>query len=138
MKLFQNQKYTEKKTFIKNDILNFSNLIGDYNPLHIDEDYAKKTIFGGTIVHGMLVASYFSKIIGMDLPGGGAIYLGQNLTFVNPIKPNELLVYEVVVTNIRNDKPIVTLDTKCFNSEGITLIEGEAIVKIKGNENDNT
>lgn len=130
MRISANQKYTERKLFSKKDIIAYANLVGDFNPIHLDEDYAKKTVFGSTIVHGMLAAAYFSKIIGMNFPGKGSIYLGQNLVFTSPVKPNDWLTYEIIVTEIRKDKPIVKLSTKCYSSKNLILIEGSAVVKI--------
>jgi acyl dehydratase len=78
----------------------------------------------------MLVASLFSGLIGMDLPGKGSIYLAQTLSFKAPVGIGEEVTASVEITKIREDKPIVTLQTVCINNKGVVAIEGEAVVKI--------
>jgi acyl dehydratase len=78
----------------------------------------------------MLVASLFSGLIGMELPGEGSIYLGQNLTFMAPVPIGEQITATVEIIKIRDDKPIVTLRTVCMDSGGTVVIEGEAVVKV--------
>ena len=80
--------------------------------------------------HGMLVASLFSGLLGMKLPGEGSIYLGQSLSFIAPIYIGDKVIATVEIIKIRSDKPIVTLRTFCVNSEGLVVIEGEAVVKV--------
>ena len=123
------EKASVKKAFTEKDVLSFSTLSTDTNPLHLDQEFASKTIFGEPIVHGILVASLFSGLIGVVLPVTGSIYLGQNLSFKAPVHLNEEVTATVEVIKIRDDKPIVTLKTICVNSLGETVIEGEAVVK---------
>ena len=118
------------KIFTDEDVLNFSNLSLDKNPIHIDQSFAEQSIFGRKIVHGMLVASLFSGLLGMELPGKGSIYLGQSLSFTAPIYIGDKVTATVEIIKIRPDKPIVTLRTSCVNSEGLVVIEGEAVVKV--------
>ncbi len=122
-------KASVSKIFTDEDVLVFSNLSLDKNPIHLDQSFAEKSIFGKKIVHGMLVASLFSGLAGMKLPGEGSIYLGQSLSFTAPIYIGEKVTATVEVIKIRPDKPIVTLRTFCVNSEGLVVIEGEAVVK---------
>jgi len=117
------------KAFSEEEVFQFANLSADKNPLHLDKDFGTASIFGQRIVHGMLVASLFSGLIGMELPGPGSIYLGQSLTFKAPVAIHEQVTASVEVINIREDKPIVTLRTVCINSKGVVVIEGEAVVK---------
>ncbi|MTI38251.1 MaoC family dehydratase [Fulvivirga lutimaris] len=107
----------------------FAELSGDTNPIHLDEDFAKNSIFKKRIVHGMLVSGLISAVIANDLPGPGSIYLQQNLNFCAPVYIDEVVEAIVVVKTIRKDKPIVTLSTIC-KSDGKIVIEGEAIVKL--------
>jgi acyl dehydratase len=123
-------KATVVKIFTDEDVLDFSNLSLDKNPIHLDQSFAEKSIFGKKIVHGMLVASLFSGLLGMKLPGKGSIYLSQSLSFTAPIYIGEKVTATVEVINIRPDKPIVTLRTFCMNSKGLLVVEGEAVVKV--------
>ena len=118
------------KAFSEEEVFQFANISTDRNPLHLDSDFGETSIFGQRIVHGMLVASLFSGLIGMTLPGEGSIYLGQNLTFKAPVAIDEKVTASVEIINIREDKPIVTLRTVCTNSKGMVVIEGEAVVKV--------
>jgi acyl dehydratase len=123
-------KATVVKIFTDEDVLDFSNLSLDKNPIHLDQAFAEKSIFGKKIVHGMLVASLFSGLLGMKLPGEGSIYLSQSLSFTAPIYIGEKVTATVEVIKIRPDKPIVTLRTFCMNSKGLLVVEGEAVVKV--------
>jgi acyl dehydratase len=117
------------KVFTEGDVIKYSEISSDTNPIHLDKSYASFTVFGKRIVHGMLVASMFSALIGVDLPGEGAIYLGQSLNFKAPVSIGDQVTASVEIVRIREDKPIVTLRTICVNNEGQVLIEGEAVVK---------
>jgi acyl dehydratase len=125
------EKALLSKAFTEEEVFQFANVSTDKNPLHLDKDFGEASIFGQRIVHGMLVASLFSGLIGMELPGEGSIYLGQSLTFKAPVAIDEEVTASVEIINIREDKPIVTLRTVCINSEGTVVIEGEAVVKVK-------
>lgn len=85
----------------------------DTNPIHIDPEYAEKSLFGQRIVHGHLAASLISGVVGTILPGNGAIYLNQNMNFRKPVYHDELITAICTITSIRQDKPIITLDTIC-------------------------
>lgn len=118
------------KTFSEEDVFRFAGLSLDRNPLHLDKEFGRTSIFGHRVVHGMLVASLFSGLIGIELPGKGSIYLGQSLSFKNPVAIGEKVTASVEIIKIRADKPIVTLRTVCVDSEGKVVIEGEAVVKV--------
>ena len=108
------------------DIHAFAGLTGDINPVHVDDEYASSSRFGRRIAHGMLAAGHISAVLGVLLPGPGAIYLGQTLTFKSPVFPGDTITTRVVVTRVRTDKPIVTLKTTCVNQNGQVVLEGEA------------
>ena len=118
------------KAFTEDEVFRFAEISTDMNPLHLDKDFGRESIFGERIVHGMLVASLFSGLIGMELPGEGSIYLGQSLTFTAPVAIGEEVTASVEIIRIRDDKPIITLRTVCVNSGGTVVIEGEAVVKV--------
>ena len=127
--IFVGNSASISKIFTIKDVEEFADLSNDKNPVHLDEEFAKTSIFGQRVVHGMLVASLFSGLLGEKLPGEGTIYLGQTLNFTAPVSIGEEVTASVEIINIRDDKPIITLQTTCVNSSGKIVIEGEAVVK---------
>lgn len=109
----------------------FADLSQDANPIHLDEEAAAESVFGQRVVHGVLVSSLFSGLLGMKLPGEGTIYLGQSSKFLTPVFLGETITANVQVTEIRDDKPIAKLRTWCENDKGETVIDGEATVMFK-------
>jgi len=116
------------KTIEQTDIDAFADLTGDHNPVHIDEEFAKTTRFGRRIAHGMLTASLISAVLANKLPGEGSVYLGQTLQFVAPVFPGDTVTARVTVKQIREDKPILKLETICVNQRDEIVIRGEATV----------
>ena len=121
---------TLSKAFTEHEVEQFSKLSLDDNPVHLDQGYAENTVFGQRIVHGMLVSSLFSGLVGGKLPGHGSVYLGQNISFKAPVFINEKVEASVEIVKIREDKPIITLKTLCVKSDGTIAIEGEAVLKV--------
>jgi 3-hydroxybutyryl-CoA dehydratase len=113
------------------DITMFAEVSGDHNPLHLDDSFAATTRFGKRIAHGMLGASLISAVLGNQLPGAGSIYLSQTIKFLGPVYIDDTITARVTVKNIRDDKPIVTLETVCQNQNGEILISGEALVLVE-------
>lgn len=122
-------KASIKKAFNENEVIQFSKVSNDSNPIHFDEAFAEKTIFNKNIVQGMLVASLFGGIMGSKLPGEGTVLLGQNLIFKRPVYVGEQITAIIEVIKIREDKPIITFKTICIKSSNEIAIEGEAVVK---------
>lgn len=120
------------KTITDADIRAFAALTGDYNPVHLDDEYAASTRFGRRIAHGMLSAGLLSAVLANKLPGRGTVYLSQSLRFVAPVYPGDTVTARVTVTEIRPDKPIVTLETVCTNQHAEAVIKGEAVVLLTG------
>jgi 3-hydroxybutyryl-CoA dehydratase len=116
------------KTIEQSDINAFADVTGDHNPVHVDEEFAKTTRFGKRIAHGMLSASLISAVLANKLPGAGSVYLGQTLQFVAPVFPGDEITARVTVKEIREDKPIVKLETICVNQRDEVVIRGEATV----------
>ena len=114
------------KTITDEMVRDFARVSSDTNPLHVDEEFARSTRFGGRIVHGMLGASLISAVIGTRL--GGPIYLSQTLRFVKPVRIGDTLTATAVVTSIREDKNIVTLYTTVTDESGAEVIVGEAVI----------
>ena len=116
-----------ERQITQNDIVLFSQVSGDKNPVHLDEEYAQQTIFGKRIAHGMLTASLISAVIAEHLPGHGTVYLSQTLKFVRPVLPGQIVTTTVLVTHIEYSNRRVTLDCKSEVDEKIVLA-GEALV----------
>ena len=118
------------RTISDADIRAFADATGDRNPLHLDEEFAKQTRFGRRIAHGMLSASLISAVLANELPGQGSIYVGQTLKFVAPVFPGDTVTARVTVSEIREDKPILKLETVCTNQRDEVVIKGEATVRV--------
>lgn len=114
------------KTFTQTDVQMFSQLSGDCNPIHLDENYSKQTRFGGPIIHGMLVASLISTVLGTILPGPGSVYVSQQLSFRAPARTGERLTARVQVTAWDADRGRVMLSTEIVNERNEQMIVGEA------------
>ena len=116
-----------RKVVTDEDIRMFAEVSTDRNPVHMDDDYARDTIFEGRIAHGMITAGLISAVIGEQLPGHGTVYMGQTLKFLAPVRPGDQVTAEVEVVNIEHSKRRVQLDCRCLVKEKKVLI-GEAIV----------
>ena len=116
-----------RKVVTDHDINLFAEVSTDRNPVHLDEDYAQSTIFGGRIAHGMLTAGLISAVIGEQLPGHGTVYLGQNLKFMAPVRPGDMVEAVVRVMGIDHARRRVTLETFCRVGDTVVL-KGEALV----------
>lgn len=116
-----------QKTITDRDIELFAEVSTDRNPVHLDENYARDTIFEGRIAHGMLTAGLISAVIGEQLPGHGTVYLGQSLKFMAPVRPGDTVRADVTVTAIDMSRRRVTLETRCLVGDTVVL-KGEATV----------
>jgi 3-hydroxybutyryl-CoA dehydratase len=115
------------KTLTERDVVLFADASGDTNPVHLDEEYAKRTRFGGRIAHGMLSASVISATIATRLPGPGSIYLSQSLSFRRPVKIGETIRASVTVKEILSSRQRAVLQTIC-EVDGRVVVEGDAVV----------
>lgn len=129
MKFQLGQCYKMKRQVTAEDIAKFAEVSGDFNPIHMDKEYAKGTIFGAQIAHGMLIASYISTVIGTKFPGKGTVYMGQNLKFIRPVFFGEELTIHVELTELL-EKRKAKLSTFVKNGKEEIVIEGEAFVKL--------
>ena len=111
------------------DIEAFAAVSGDYNPVHMDEAFARSTPFGGRIAHGMLSAAYISAVLGNDLPGPGSIYLSQSLRFRRPVKIGDPVTAKVTVKALDEAKGHATFETVCLVN-GKTVVDGEALIMV--------
>ena len=128
--LYVGQSASISRRFTTKEVEMFSNLCMDKNPIHLDEDFARNSFFGDRIVYGFLTASLFSGVIGSILPGTGSVYLNQNINFRKPVYHNELITATCTITHIREDKPIISMETICRNEAGEIIIDGTALIKL--------
>jgi 3-hydroxybutyryl-CoA dehydratase len=122
------QKASFTKTITECDVYLFAGVTGDINPAHLNEEYAKNTLFKGRIAHGMLSAGLISAVLGVHLPGPGTIYMKQDLKFKAPVRFGDTITAEATVKEIIADKGRVVITTICTNQEGTVVTEGEALV----------
>lgn len=121
-------EYSFSRTFTLDDILSFAKLTGDFNPIHVDPRY-KKSIFKQNIVHGMLVGSLFSTLVGMHCPGKNCLYLSQEIEFIKPVYPNQEIIIKGTITNKSGALKILFIKTEILSGEKI-LVRGQAKVKV--------
>ena len=117
------------KTLTDADVLMFTGVSGDTNPLHQNREFASQTPFGEPIVHGMLTASLISTLIGTRLPGPGCVYMGQTLKFTVPVKVGDTVTARVEIIELIDNKPHAILDTKCLVGDTVVL-SGQARIKV--------
>lgn len=124
-------KYVFNHIYRQSDVDVFAKITGDDNPIHINEEFASKSIFKRPIVHGFLAGATFSKVFGTLFPGNGTIYLSQNMKFFRPVFVNEEYTASFIVKEINREKGTGIIECKLSNHEGELCIDGEA--KLKNN-----
>ena len=116
------------RTFSEEDVRLFAQITGDTNSVHLDEEYAARTVFRGRVAHGLLTAGLISTVLGTKLPGLGTIYLSQTLRFLLPVKIGDTVTATVRVVEINAEKRKARLETVCTNQAGKEVLVGEAVV----------
>jgi len=116
------------RTVTPRDIELFTELTGDRNPLHYDEERASQSRFGGLIVQGGVTSGLLNAVVAEDLPGPGSVFLHVDWSFRAPVRPGDAITAEVEVLELRPDKPIARLRTTITNQEGTVVLDGEALV----------
>ncbi|MCX5841687.1 MAG: MaoC family dehydratase [Deltaproteobacteria bacterium] len=116
------------KTVSESDVYLYAGITGDLNPAHINETYAQDTFFKTRIAHGMLTAGFISRILGMQLPGPGTIYMRQSLNFLAPVRFGDTITALVEVIEVIAEKNRLRLKTTCTNQKGTVVLDGEAMV----------
>lgn len=111
-------------------IRRFADVSGDFNRIHLDDEFAAKTRFGKRIAHGMLSGAFISAVLGSEFRELSTIYLSQTMRFTAPVFLGDTVTTTATITNIREDKPIITLSTICTNQNGETTLEGESVVMV--------
>jgi 3-oxoacyl-[acyl-carrier protein] reductase len=125
------QTFEIERTFSADDVRRFAAVSGDWSPLHVDPSYAASTEFGGCVVHGMLLASLFSQLVGMCIPGTRALYLGQDLAFRRPVLVGETVRATARVTGKNEAITTLVLATEIRNAAELVVVSGTAKVKVR-------
>ena len=121
------QKAQRSRVVSSRDIELFTEISGDRNPLHYDEELAHNTRFGGIVVQGGITSAILNAVVAEDLPGPGTVFLQVNWSFKAPVRPGDTITGEVEVTKVREDKPITELLTRVLLADGSVVLEGNAV-----------
>lgn len=130
MNLQIGEKFSTTKQITDAVVRSFAALSGDFNPIHVDDEFAKTTRFGKRIAHGMISGALLSAVLGYEFKERRVVYLSQTMKFLLPVFIDDTVTATATVTHIREDKPIVTLETVCTKQTGEVTLSGEAVVMI--------
>ena len=122
------RKASRSRAVTARDIELFTELTGDRNPLHYDEDFATRTRFGGLVVQGGVTSGLLNAVVAEDLPGPGSVFLHVDWSFRAPVRPGDTITAEVEVLEVRSDKPVTRLATVITNQAGDVVLDGTALV----------
>src|SRR5262245_17181726 len=120
--------YSYERFISADDVKQFASVVGDLNPIHLNAEFAEKSFFKQRIVHGAFLTGLISKVLGMDFPGKGTVYISQNTMFKRPVFVDSTVTVEVKVTQVNAEKRRLILDTNVLNSEGKICLSGSAEV----------
>jgi acyl dehydratase len=112
----------------RRDIELFTEISGDRNPIHYDEELAARSRFGGLVVQGGVTSGLLNAVVAEDLPGPGSVFLSVSWRFLAPVRPGDELTARAVVTSVREDKPVTGLETTITNQDGVVVLDGTAVV----------
>jgi len=129
--LFVGQKVSFTQKIDESILDEFAKISGDFNPLHMNDEYASNTNFGKRVCHGMLLASFFSRLVGMHLPGKHSLYFSQSLNFRNPCFIDDLVSIEGEIVEKKPNMKLITMKTSINNQSGKCLIDGIAKVIVR-------
>lgn len=121
------QRATRSRRVEASDIARFTEISGDRNPIHYDETLARTTLFGGIVVQGGVTTAILNAVVAEDLPGPGTVFLHVSWSFRAPVRPGDTITGEVVVTKVREDKPITELETRVLREDGTVVLDGTAV-----------
>ena len=116
------------RTVTVRDIELFTELTGDRNPLHYDEDLAGRSRFGGIVAQGGVTTGLLNALVAEDLPGPGSVFLHVDWHFLAPVRPGDVITAQARVVEVREDKPVTTLETQITNQDGVVVVDGTAVV----------
>jgi acyl dehydratase len=119
---------TRSRTVRARDIELFTELTGDRNPVHYDEELAARSRFGGIVVQGGVTSGLLNALVAEELPGPGSVFLTVTWNFRVAVRPGDVLTARVEVTGVREDKPVSTLATSITNQDGVVVLDGTAVV----------
>ena len=124
----QGDEYKFERYISADDVMKFAEVVGDLNPIHLDVEFAESSFFKKRIVHGAFLAGLISKVLGMDFPGQGTVYISQNSVFKRPVYVDTKVIVEVKVTQVLAENRRLVLDTNILNSDGKVCLAGSATV----------
>ena len=116
------------RTVTERDIVLFTEISGDRNPIHYDDALAARSRFGGVVVQGGVTSGLLNALVAEELPGPGSVFLEVSWRFLAPVRPGDVLTATAVVTAARDDKPVTTLDTSITNQDDVVVLDGTAVV----------
>lgn len=122
------QQASLQRTLTQEDIILFASVSGDINPIHLDEEFAKKTLFGGIIAHGMWAGIFISTVLGTQLPGPGTIFLKENMRFRYPVRIGDTLTITLTVTEKQEEKKRIAFSSIIVNQDNKVVVEGDSLV----------
>ena len=112
------------------DVMQYAQITGDFNPVHVDAEAAAASSFGGRIAHGMLTAGHISAAISNGVPGPGVIYMSQTLSFRRPVRIGDTVTVRIEIIELKPRTRRVRLSTVCRNQDGAVVLDGEAVVLV--------
>src|SRR5215510_6998456 len=121
------QKAQRSRSVVMRDIELFTEISGDRNPLHYDEELARNTRFGGIVVQGGITSAILNAVVAEDLPGPGTVFLQVNWSFKAPVRPGDTITGRAEVLEVRTDKPITKLKTSVRRHDGTLVLDGDAV-----------
>ena len=116
------------RTVTRRDIELFTEITGDRNPIHYDDERAARSRFGGVVVQGGVTSGLLNALVAEQLPGPGSVFLGVSWRFLAPVRPGDVITATAVVTAARADKPVTTLATSVTNQDDVLVLDGTAVV----------
>ena len=132
MDIIVGSRFTATKKITDDVIRSFAQLSGDFNPIHIDEDFASKTRFGKRITHGMISGALLSAVLGTEFGEKQVVYMSQTMKFIAPVFIDDTITATATVKHIREDKPVVTVETVVTNQDDQVVVSGEAVLLVYG------
>src|SRR4051794_34977005 len=119
---------TRTRTVTERDIVLFTEISGDRNPIHYDAELARSSRFGGVVVQGGVTSGLLNALVAEQLPGPGSVFLEVAWRFLAPVRPGDVITARAVVTSVRSDKPVTALDTTVTNQDSVDVLSGTAVV----------
>jgi acyl dehydratase len=116
------------RTVTRQDIERFTEITGDRNPIHYDDDLAARSRFGAVVVQGGVTSGLLNALVAEQLPGPGSVFLEVSWRFLAPVRPGDVITAQATVTAARSDKPITSLATTVTNQDGVTVLDGAVVV----------